>query len=642
MGFVLDKSFASTLEKKVTIRPADLPHGSAAVKGYVKSAGDLALIADIASSARKAIAEPGRLQTKYFERYFFRDIEHYSDDRDYPHMYGQSMIDIAFYALNSVCWQMEEEVHKAIQSAFKQDAEIDLDGLLEKRNRVRALLDILELVRSAPRNERGTIDAAKCVKKDGEVVLQLKWRRRLSKDIIQYPCLMLDATANEELAKLPLAERDWDGDSPGEAHFVTVKLHMPHQYLVKVLDAPYQKSKFTNVALKRGKLTDEEQAAGTRARLNLVKMRSDAGWATIFRVVEAISGRALANGGTVGFITYDLVEKYLKQHRPMPEGIPVGHFGKIRGSNAWENCSALIIAGRNLMPMEELEEEAASIFALDPAGRAVRFGAGMQTLERGLRVAGSENGVACLTEVPACPLVRLVYEDTVVAEEAQALGRARGARRGADNPVLVISINNVVADVTFDAVVRWEAFAGLCERGAALHAHGVVPDKPEDLRALIPNMFSEGVEARNAARAMSRRTARDENKRNRAKHLQEDTNISVWPGFDGISSRSPRHAPTSLQFNGDTVLFGTPAAHPLVAPALPGISSYRPARASRGCWVDLERTQTASATLRRIAGVGLAEDEIPKPARPRGRPGSGKSRAERAREYRARRKASRP
>ena len=294
---------------------------------------------------------------------------------------------------------------------------------------MRALLDILELVRSAPRNERGTIDAAKCVKKDGEVVLQLKWRRRLSKDIIQYPCLMLDATANEELAKLPLAERDWDGDRPGEAHFVTVKLHAPHQYLVKVLDAPYQKSKFTNVALERGKLTDDEKVGGNRAKLKLAKMRSDAAWATIFRVVEAIGGRAVANGGTVGFITYDLVEKYLKQHRPMPEGIPVGHFGKIRGSNAWENCSVLIIAGRNLMPMEELEDEAASIFALDPFGRTVKFGAGMQKLECGLRVAGSENGVACLAEVPACPLVCLVYDELVVAEEVQALGRARGARR---------------------------------------------------------------------------------------------------------------------------------------------------------------------------------------------------------------------
>ena len=82
----------------------------------------------------------------------------------------------------------------------------------------------------------------------------------------------------------------------------------------------------------------------------------------------------------------------------------MGISATIRGSNAWENCSVLIIAGRNLMPMEELEDEAASIFALDPFDRAVKFGAGMpQSLECGLRVAGSENGVACLAEVPACP-----------------------------------------------------------------------------------------------------------------------------------------------------------------------------------------------------------------------------------------------
>ena len=77
----------------------------------------------------------------------------------------------------------------------------------------------------------------------------------------------------------------------------------------------------------------------------------------------------------------------------------------------------------------------------------------------------------------------------MVAEEVQALGRARGARRTAKNPVLVISVNNVIADVTYDAVVIWDVFAGLCERDAALHAHGVVPDKPEDLRAVIPHML---------------------------------------------------------------------------------------------------------------------------------------------------------
>ena len=176
--------------------------------------------------------------------------------------------------------------------------------------------------------------------------------------------------------------------------------------------------------------------------------------------------------------------------------------------------------------------------------------------------------------------------------------------------MLVISINNVIADVTCDAVVNWEAFAGLCERGAALHAHGVVPDKPEDLRALIPHMFSEGVEARNVARAMSRRTARDENKRNPAKHLQESPRDP--PGSDGISSRGLLTAPTIPQFNGETVLFGDPAAHPLLAPAMPGRSSYRPAKATRECWVDLERTEAASATLRRVTGVGLVEDETPK------------------------------
>ena len=240
-------------------------------------------------------------------------------------------------------------------------------------------------------------------------------------------------------------------------------------------------------------------ARGGQARQDPVGRR----WSDHVSRAEAIGGRAVANGGTAGLITYDIVERHLAQLRPMPAGITVGHFGKVRGSNAVETAAVIIVIGRNLPPFEVLEDEAASVFALDPDGRTVKFGAGMQRLEQGLRVAGCSDGVACLTEVPACPLVRLIY-DEIVVEEVQALGRGRGARRTADKPVLLISINNVVADVTYDDVVTWDVFADLCESGAALHAFGVLPDKPGDIKPLIPHMFSDGVEAERVARNLAK------------------------------------------------------------------------------------------------------------------------------------------
>ena len=97
----------------------------------------------------------------------------------------------------------------------------------------------------------------------------------------------------------------------------------------------------------------------------------------------------------------------------------------------------------------------------------------------------------------------------------------------------------------------------------------------------------------------------------------------------------------SLQFSSETVLFGNLGEHPLLAPVLMGRSSYRPVKATRGCWIDLARPDAASKTLRRIVGVGLAQSEPPKAKKKNGRPGSGKSQAERARAYRARQKAAR-
>jgi hypothetical protein len=367
-------------------------------------------------------------------------------------------------------------------------------------------------------------------------------------------------------------------------------------------------------------------------------MRSDADWAEVIRVAEAICGRAVVNGSTAGFITHKLARLYIEKFRKPSEGFTLGHFGKIRGLNTWKNAAALVIAGQLRMKPEDLDAEAEAIFALDPEGRTPEVGAGVRRVVQGLRVAGQENGVPVEVTEPVCPLVRAVHNWRAMGEAVQAIGRGRGIRRTAGNPVLVLDINNVVPDQTYDAVMSWDAFAGFGETDAVLHARGVVPHWPADFLSLAPHVYFGRQDAKEVTRELLGRVDGTLNVKKRASPYILNTNIRANPLFD-ISLSSNSDAPQIPWFTTDTVLAGMPAEHPLLKPAKLQVAHYKPKRSRRTCWIDAERPAAADAALRRVAGCGLPTGQpVKRGHRPRSVDPS--QAALRKREQRARKKVA--
>jgi hypothetical protein len=92
----------------------------------------------------------------------------------------------------------------------------------------------------------------------------------------------------------------------------------------------------------------------------------------------------------------------------------------------------------------------------------------------------------------------------VVGEDKQALGRSRGIRRGPSDPVLEISVNNLVDASTNDAVLDWGHLQALDERAAVMHGYGVVPLKAAEFRRLAPELCSSSGRCKQLLRRRSK------------------------------------------------------------------------------------------------------------------------------------------
>ena len=467
----------------------------------------------------------------------------------------------------------------------------------------------------------GDIDAASVIKSGDKVSgLRLFYYDRLPDAVSCAPTLVLDATAHEMITPVPFYLRDeFAGvDLAADIEIKRIKVRTDHQYTLKVLDAPVQRSKF---------VPDLVRVAGEYGKEELVAsktLRSDADWSLLLSVFAAICGRASADGGSGGGISYKAVRKYVKAAGGLPDVI-FGHLGKMRGSNAWENVSALIVAGRKALFDPKMVEEAVALFALAApreidgqlVSPVVNRDVGIDhSAEGALRVVGPskrslERGITCRTEVPACPWVRAYYEWSTLGEMVQALGRARGAQRTAANRVLVVDISNTVVDVTYDAVVTWDAFVKVTGLDVLMHAKGVINRRPLHLQSLMPELFLGVAKPKAVARMLFDRWDVTENVErciNGYKRTPTSTSPILVKGLTHLSTSGVTHLPRAAHwplFTPDTVLHGDPAAHPLLKPAQITTARYQPVRAECVCFIDQNRRAQASAAQLAAVGVEL-------------------------------------
>ena len=404
-----------------------------------------------------------------------------------------------------------------------------------------------------------------------ESTIELDWMHGLRKEFFRVPLLALDGTMSLKRAETCFTY--WQGFNaqlvePYWMQFTRIRsAHGAHATYLKVLDAPSSKSNISTVR------DHVEYADDNEAVVSTTRARRDAHPEALIRALWPITRRS----GSAGLLSHKLFTDYIGDRLP---NTLLGHFGAQRGRNDWKNVDLLSVVGQHRPPIDVLERQAEAWSTLDAERRPIAFTGRYQNEARGLRVTDGLGGVRVLTISHADAFVRMVLEQ-YEAEHLQALWRARGIWRTADNPVLILDLSSECPDVTYDAVIQWSALAAVNEFGAVLHGAGVLPEKPADTAKLAPGLFRNNQQVKELLR---------ENQL----LLQYKTVGSAY------NTNYIKGLPTLLQnavhfnFSPDTVISGKPVEHRLLSqPEAEPVVVDLPRRKPMQALIDRERIRGA-------------------------------------------------
>ncbi len=240
-------------------------------------------------------------------------------------------------------------------------------------------------------------------------------------------------------------------------------------------------------------LTDEDggsDAGRTFARNNRRAL------AALFEVVSATAGPTL-------LATYKAVLPALQDHadtaatvaRAVAKGSALGHLGGLRGSDAYRDHAAVIVAGR-LQP---------TVLAVETMARALYFDADtplaflgtnrLPKMERRRRMRDGSESVA-LVEAHTELRIQAVLEQCRERELEQVVDRLRLIHR--DRRALVIVASSVVLDVTYDSVLPWSDLTP-SRAASALVRFGVLPANAGLRATAFPDLWTSADAAKKDA-----------------------------------------------------------------------------------------------------------------------------------------------
>lgn len=227
------------------------------------------------------------------------------------------------------------------------------------------------------------------------------------------PTLHLDATVDAELLKARIPRAELVADIEAEA---------PHQQVVQITGLAFSKSGLSH---SKGQLTD----AWTFARR-----------------------RAQNAGGAWLTVTNEDAETAIKALGPIPPYMALGHFNGLRGIDEHRGVRGLVVIGRPLPPPGAVERLAGIL-----TGRAVKpLGSWYPTSSTTIR---GRDGSAATVDAVQHPdeLAERIRASITQAELLQVIGRARGVRRTAADPVDVFVLGSEPLPVEVDRVESWAA-----------------------------------------------------------------------------------------------------------------------------------------------------------------------------------------
>lgn len=235
-----------------------------------------------------------------------------------------------------------------------------------------------------------------------------------------------------------------------------------------------------------GKPIPNKMAAAARLRVEIAGVATD----------EAKAGPALLAA------TLRAIEAIVEMQM-LPDTVRTGHFGAVRGINAWEDCVTSVCVGREGVSIEQLEDMTRAYMAEDPEpfvsfDKAPPEEWPWQTwpyrASRGRRMRdGSVQPIE--VEVHPDPRCQEVLEQIREAEAVQTADRTRPIF----NRRSLILANDLCLDVTYDRILTHaELVAGGTRWERAWQANGVLPLGAADLHQVHHGLFPTEEAARNA------------------------------------------------------------------------------------------------------------------------------------------------
>jgi len=202
-------------------------------------------------------------------------------------------------------------------------------------------------------------------------------------------------------------------------------------------------------------------------------------------VSELADFAALNSGGNALVVTYQDIEPVFAER---PE-IRTGHFNAIAGLDVFKDVRSLFVIGRPLPDARELRETALAL-----TGRAIPEEAGQVETRGALMEDGT--GAAMNVRAYSDPDLEALRVAITEAEIVQAVGRGRGVKRTADNPLSVFLFADVATALPITRMARWtEIRPGVVARMAS---HGLVLASATDARRIYPDLFTTAEAAKKA------------------------------------------------------------------------------------------------------------------------------------------------
>lgn len=287
-------------------------------------------------------------------------------------------------------------------------------------------------------------------------------KKRTIHECYRVPALLLDATFSPEVFKSIFYEPN---------RYLSVEAQKPYQYVRQIVDTNVATSSF---------IEDGKPAPIAHDIYNHIQVASR---------IFAGKGRGLHDVLVVLPLPVEnlfLTEEFFP---PLPGNVALAHFNAVRGKNIWEDVANIIVASRLLPQVLEIEEKAEAarqntIIRLEPNEDGSYF---FRRKDKALRlVDGRGQAVSGQWYHPDTVAEGLRW-GVLEAELIQAIGRARGVNRTAENPLVVDIITNTVLPVTVHETMPLSRLVP--DRFDLMALNGAIPSNANDQFSAYPGLY---------------------------------------------------------------------------------------------------------------------------------------------------------